>query len=277
MECLAQCRTIQAAHQAEELFLELKRSSADPANHNKHLHQPSSHTYAALILAWARSGARHAPQRAEEFLEELVQHKSPTVQPNAAIFTSVIQSWARSGRTDQAAKALALLQQMRGLVKEKEAAAAAANNNNKQFALQLQLQQLAPTVRTYNAVLDACARTRGTAQQQLAALQIAFAVHKALQLDDHVEEDNVTFATLLRAVGVLLPSGSDERNPVATALLKKAIAAGRVDRNFIKTLQRSCDAAVFTKLLKDDMVQLPSGHFDWDTIPAQWSRNVEGK
>lgn len=255
--------------------MELKRSSSDQADQYRRYHLPNIHTYAALILAWSRSGARYAPQRTQEFLEEVLHHKNPSVQPNSVLFTHVILSWARSGRPDQAAQALALLKRLRGLVKEKEAAKNSSTSSSNSKQLSMQLQQLAPSVQTYNAVLDACARTRGTAQQELAALQIAFAVHKALQLDDNVEENSHTFATLLRAVGALLPSGSDERNPVATAVMKKAIAAGQVDRNVIKTLQRACDAAVFTKLLKDDMVQLSSGHFDFDSIPAQWSRNLQ--
>ena len=128
----------------------------------------------------------------------------------------------------------------------------------------------------YNAVLLACAYTRGSDRQQLAALQVAFAVHKAMQLDANISGsgNHITFATLLRAVGNLLPAGSEERNPVATAVMKKAIANGVVDRNVIKTLQQACDSTVFTSLLSKDMKVLSPGHFDLNSIPEQWSQNI---
>lgn len=262
LECLSHCRTAQAAQQADELFGELQLAAQDDANQNKRYHQPSAQTYLALIHAWKNSGVRNAATRAEALLEDVLNNRS--LQPNAALFTAVIQCWGNSGRSDQSAKALGLLQRLRGLVKEE---------SGKQ---QQQFQSLAPTVRTYNAVLFACAQTKGTDQELLVALRIAFAVHKAMQLDTNIvgSGNHITFATLLRAVGNLLPAGSEERNPIATAVLEKAIAVGQVDRNVIKALQRACDSTVYARSLSKDMTLLSSGCFDWDSIPEQWSRNV---
>lgn len=221
--------------------------------------------YLALILAWRNSGVRSAATRAEELLEEVFKNRM--LQPNSALFTAAIQCWGHSRRSDQAAKALGLLQRLRGLVKQE---------SGKQQQNQQSLA-LAPSIRTYNAVLFACAQTKGSDRQQLAALQVAFAVHKAMQLDANItgSGNHITFATLLRSVGNLLPAGSEERNPVATAVMKKAIAEGVVDRNVIKTLQQACDSTVFTSLLSKDMKALSPGHFDWNSIPELWSRNVD--
>ena len=219
----------------------------------------------ALILAWRNSGVRSAATRAEVLLEEVLTNDN--LHPNSALFTTVIQCWGRSARPDQATKALALLQRLRALVKQQESGKQPPNHLS---------STLAPTIRTYNAVLFACAQTRGSDRQQLAALQVAFAVHKAMQMDANItgSGNHITFATLLRAVSSLMPFGSEERNPVAKAVMKKAIAEGFVDKNVIKNLQQACDSTVFTSLLSKDMKALSPGHFDWNSIPEQWSRNV---
>lgn len=261
MECLSRCHSTMAARQAEELFAELQDLSRDGDDPR---FQPSTYTYATLIKAWAYSGARNAPLRAEELLEELLEGRYPNApRPNALVFTAVLQSWARSHYKTKAVKALDLLKRLRAL-------AAQNDDNDDRFSDSAMLM-------AYNTAIDACSRTRGSDEQQLAALKVAFAVHKAIRLDDRVagEGNHVTFATLLRAVGFLMPHS--ERNDVARAVFAKARAAGQVDKSVLKALQGACDSAVYTELLQNDMTESlkKKGNFDFDTIPASWSKNVQ--
>jgi len=287
MECLARCRTIQAALQAEELFAELKRLSLEQQEESEEEDAvpsrlaPTTDTYVALIKAWTRSGARDGPHRAEEMLRELLPNKqdndnsqrSSAAQPNTAVFTAVIHCWARSRDVRKAAKALALLKQMRAL--SKSAQSSSSSSSSQQQAPKL---GMAPSLESYNAAIDACARTRGTAEQQLAALKIAFAVHKAIQQDPHCggSGNSATFAMLLRAVGYLMPPG-DERNQLGSAVFEKACRAGQVDVSVLTAMQRACDATRFAELLLNGETSRDpfSGYFDYDTIPTKWRRNVQ--
>ena len=291
MECLARCRTIQAALQAEELFVELKRLGREQQQESEEEDAVparlalTADTYVALIKAWTRSGARDAPHRAEEMLRELVPNKhddddndnnnskkSAAAQPNTALFTAVIQCWARSRDVRKAAKALELLKQMRALSKSAQSSSSSSQQ------LHAPKLGMAPSLESYNAAIDACARTRGTAEQQLAALKIAFAVHKAIQQDTHCggSGNTATFAMLLRAVGYLMPPG-DERNQVGSAVFEKACRAGQVDVSVLTAMQRACDATRFAELLLSGETSRDpfSGYFDYDTIPTKWRRNVQ--
>jgi hypothetical protein len=131
----------------------------------------------------------------------------------------------------------------------------------------------APTLISYNTAIDACARTRGDAEQQTAALKIAFAIFKAVNVSEVMDANHVTYATLLKAASFLMPPG-DERNKVAEAVFSKAVAAGMVEGAVVKNLQKATDASVLQRLLKD-MQEAGSGHIDYRRIPPLWSKHVK--
>jgi hypothetical protein len=254
MECLARCGNLQSAEKAEELFAELKEYYSRTKNDR---FKPSVYTYTTLIKTWSRSYDVKAPIRAEELLEELLE-RTDGVKANSMVFTAVIQCWARSRDFSKAARALKLLQRMRKIAEE---------TNNPSFAASLM---------PYNAAIDTCSRTRGNAAQQTAALKIAFAILKAIEQQPEnsvVKANHVTFATLLKGVSFLLPPGN-ERNKIAQAVFEKAVAASQVDVTVLKTLQKACDSSVLQDLLSKGMPEPKKGHYDYERIPTQWSRNV---
>lgn len=254
MECLARCGTLQSAEQAEELFTELKGYYAKTNNDR---FKPSIYTYTTLVKTWSRTYHVTAPERAEQLLDELLQ-RTDGVKANSMVFATVIQCWARSRDYRKAARALKLLQRMRSL---------AETTSN---------PAVAPTLMAYNAAIDCCARTRGNAEQQTAALKIAFAILKAIEQQPEssaIKANHVTYSTLLKGVGFLLPPG-DDRNKIAQAVFEKAIAACQVEVTVIKSLQRACDASVLQAMMSKGSMERMNGHFDYERIPTKWSRNV---
>jgi hypothetical protein len=248
MDAYARCGTMSGAQNAERLLTELKNVYRDTGNER---FRPNSYTYTTVISAWKRTMVPQGPARAQELLEELLAEKD--LAPDSRAFTSTIQCWARSRDGKKAAKALQLLQRMKQISEK--------------------WPDAAPTLISYNTAIDACARTRGDAEQQTAALKIAFAIFKAVNVSEVMDPNHVTYATLLKAASFLMPPG-DERNKVAEAVFSKAVAAGMVEGAVVKNLQKATDASVLQRLLKD-MQEAGSGHIDYRRIPPLWSKHVK--
>ena len=124
------------------------------------------------------------------------------------------------------------------------------------------------------SAIDACAKCQGTTQQQTDALKIAFAILKAIQAEPDMQPNHVTFATLLKATGALLPGG-EERNKIAQAVFAKAQQAGMVDYYTLANLRKSVEVHVLQSLLKD--MQDSQGSIDYKKIPQLWCKNVSLK
>jgi hypothetical protein len=249
MDVYARCGAYQATQTAENLLHEVKQQYA--ATQDVRL-RPNFRTYTTLIAAWARTRSDEAPRRVEELLAEMA--KSPATRPNSRAYTSAIQCWARSRDSAKARQALKVLREMK---KEH-----AATNN----------EDIRPTILTYNAAIDACARTRGTPEQQTEAIKIAFAVLKASEGDSCALPNHGTFRNLMMGVGNLMPAGKD-RNQVASAVFEKAKKAGLVEFGLIKNLRKSVDAQVMTLLMEGNVDK--NGNFNPDALPPKWSRNVK--
>ena len=245
LDALARCASPETTEQAVELFNELKQMYAETKNDR---FRPSIYTYVTMMVAWSRTPDPRAPKECEALLREAMSQKDMAVNHRA--FNTVIQSWARSRDGRKAAKALQLVKEMRALGKEQPA--------------------FKPSILTYNAAIDACSRTRGSAEQEMAALKIAFALFQAAEQDGMVS--HTTYATLIRATSYLLPPG-DERNKVAQATWEKAVAAAQADLSVVKQLQRCVDSTKVQELL-EPMVGM-NGHIDFDRLPHAWKKNVQ--
>ena len=102
---------------------------------------PDSRTYTKVIQTWSRASKFHedAPERAISLLrriEEAYHHSFHSVMPNVFIYTAVIEACANAG---EATKAVELFDELEALYE-------ASNHND---------IDLKPTVRTFNAVLNA--------------------------------------------------------------------------------------------------------------------------
>ena len=272
MECFARHGTIQSTEQVEALLREMKEMNRN-AN-NKRFVKPSVYTYTTVIKAWSRTYHPNAPARAEELLKECIDmYQNGENQRNngyynnhhnkltSVVFTSVIQCWSRSQEPTKAVQVLQLLQQMRTMAKD--------------------TPLVNPTLLTYNTAIDACTKTRGTPAQQTAALKIAFAIYKTMEITNHIVPNHITYGTLLKAISSLVPLGDETRNTLSKAVFEKATKASQVDRNVIQQLQKSCDTSVLQTLLlsssdpNNSMIQTNNnGHIDYEKVPIQWSKNV---
>ena len=263
MECWSRAARIKTKSflpqdQAEKLLAKMnERASAAKTERDRMRVAPNIYTYTTLLKTWARANYRFNPvAKCEALLDKLFDGiSSPEgseatdgiVYPrvNVVACTVVMQAYARSNDPNKAQKALKLLQRMRK-------------------------SDLEPTLISYNAALDVCARTKGTVEQQTTALKIAFAVFKSIQLEkEKMTANHVTFGSLLHAVAFLMPP-SDERNSVASATFSKAVTAGQVDQTVVRNLQKACDAEVYHRLLEQDRER----YIDFDKLPPAWGRNV---
>jgi hypothetical protein len=270
MECFARHGTIQSTEQVEALLSEMKEIQR--ISNNKRSVKPSVYTYTTVIKAWSRTYHPNAPHRAEELLKECIAmnqsgdnqrqngyYNNHHNKLTSVVFTSVIQCWSRSQDPTKAVHVLQLLQQMRSMAKD--------------------MPLVNPTLLTYNTAMDACTKTRGTPAQQTAALKIAFAIFKTMEITNNIVPNHVTYGTLLKAISALVPLGDETRNTLSKAVFDKATKAAQVDRNVIQQLQKSCDTAVLQSLLLSDpnnsMRQTSNnGNIDYEKIPIQWSKNV---
>jgi Pentatricopeptide repeat domain len=205
---------------------------------------PTISTFTTLLRAWGRVGSEEAMARCHEILDESIEW----VGPHVNVFTCLIQVLSKSKNVEQpAARALQLLQRMRSL-------------------------SIQPTIVTYNSALEACSKQRETGAA--AGLKIAFAIFKALeQPSSPVSPNEWTFSALLSCVGTLLPA-SEERNKIASMVFGKARDAQMVSKRILQQLIKACDSNVFYDLLCHDMMPSTSGKFDFDLIPAKWSKHA---
>ena len=152
--------------------------------------RPNLVAYVTTITAWSRTKAPHASSRAENILNRLIDMyydgndiELPSLEGDLehakhdAPFNAVITAYARSGDPNAAERAFAVLER-------------------------LEVSAIAPSLYTYNAVMDVCAK-HGDPE-------------KALQILDKMETlsvipDSTSYDTILNAFGRHEENGSAER------------------------------------------------------------------
>eukprot|EP00980_Cylindrotheca_fusiformis_P008779 scaffold1869_cov122-Cylindrotheca_fusiformis.AAC.41 len=249
MDVYSRCGSYDATKKAEKLLVELKEEYEKTKDSRL---RPNYRTYTTLITAWSRTRSPESPARVEALLAEM--SNDPATKPNSRAYTSAIQCWAKSRDPQKAKRVLKILLDM------KESAKTSGNKD------------ILPTILTYNTAIDACARVRGEMDEQMEALKIAFAIFKSAEADATVEVNEVTYSTVLKAVGFLLPLGA-ERNKVASVIFEKAKKAGAVEFATVKNLRKCVDHEIMLQLMEG--VADKNGNFDYGDIPASWNRNVK--
>mmetsp|Transcript_9028 Transcript_9028/g.8611 ORF Transcript_9028/g.8611 Transcript_9028/m.8611 type:complete len:706 (-) Transcript_9028:112-2229(-) len=261
MDAYAKCAQIEAVKEAEKLLKEIEDlHAAHPKNPSL---QPNTKTYTTMITAWSRTNVDQSSRKAQGILErmkEMSKQSGSLVKPNTRTFTSVISSWARSNDPTKAGRALKLLKEMQDTA-----------DSNKDG------EDIRPTTFTYNAVLDACAKTRGSNEQLSHALKIAFAIHKSMIFhskkgNGSVTPNHITYATLFKTTHKLIPESGGERNSIVKALFENAKRAGQIDRYVITNLQLAADVDLFRELM--DPITDRNGYMHYDDLPQDWCKNV---
>jgi len=134
-------------------------------------------------------------------------------------------------------------------------------------------EAIKPTLFTYNVAIDACAMCNGNTEQQNEALKIAFAVNKAITASK-LEPNHITYSTLIKAAGRLLPQG-EQRSEVVSAVFKKCQNKGYVDTNVIKALEQAADRTTYYNLMEKACDR--NGHFHQEEIPREWTKNISNR
>ena len=285
IDCIARSQIKQAPQKAEALLAELEHKFKQTKDTSL---RPNVRTYTAVIHAWSRSRYETAPHRAEQILERMEQFSQPhhhdsnsfgedinklsyskqMVKPNVRTYTIVISCWVRSQELTKPQRALKLLKRMSDQYK-------VTKDPNIQ-----------PNLYIYNAVIDACgkcpAREHDHPDQQRAALKIAFAVHKAIQLDSSVRPNHITYALLLKAVNNLMPRAPDSteiggREEIVEKLFIKAKEDGMVDPNVIKQIRQTVGSDFFVSLIgqTSNMLDKTTARVDFSKCPPEWGKNVK--
>lgn len=246
MDVHSRCATYKTTKIAGQLLEELKQLHLKTGNQR---HKPNFRTYTTLVTAWSRTKSEESPQRVEAIMKEMAKCGE---NPNSRTYTAAIQCWSRARDPLKAKRVLKLLMEMRGEYKKTKS------------------EHLRPTTITYNTAIDACARCQGSADQKTESLKIAFAILKTIEMDDELNADGVTYSTLIRSLGFLMPTG-DERNNVAKAVFEKAKNAGLVELTTLKNLSLAVDAKTL-KIAMDGNVD-QNGNADYTNIPYAWRKN----
>lgn len=249
MDIYSKCGNYDATQKAENLLKELKEKYKKHNSNNSY--RPNFRTYTALLTAWSRTRSHEAPKRVEELLEEMKEH--PVTQPNARSFTSAIQCWAKSSDNQKAKHALKILLSMKQIYKDSGR------------------QDIRPSIMTYNAAIDACAKCMGTSEEQAEALKIAFAIFKSLEADDSVEVNQMTYSMVLHAVNKLLPTGP-ESTQVSSAVFQKAKKTGHVDQAVVRNMRLCAMPQELPVIFEGHMNS--SGQYNIDTFPKSWTKCV---
>jgi len=142
-----------------------------------------------VLDAWARSGDRMAPRRAEQILDhmdELYRAGNKGVKPDTYTYNTLINAWAKAGERGSAARAEHVLSVMEQRYRD----------GDKAFK---------PNTRTHTSVIDAWAKSgeKGAAQRAEQILNNMIAQVEAT--GDADAKPNVHTANAVCNVSVLIP------------------------------------------------------------------------
>mmetsp|Transcript_362 Transcript_362/g.766 ORF Transcript_362/g.766 Transcript_362/m.766 type:complete len:1073 (+) Transcript_362:98-3316(+) len=174
-----------AAEQCEDILNRMELRGASDVSV-----RPNLVAYVTTITAWSRTKAAHAPSRAEHILNRMIDLyydgndvELPSLEGDVehakhdAPFNAVITAHARSSDPNAAERAFAVLER-------------------------LEVSPIAPTVFTYNAVMDVCAK-HGDPERALQTLEKMQALS--------VTPDSTSYDTILNAFARNDKSGSADR------------------------------------------------------------------
>jgi len=142
LNCWAKSKAKGAAERADSMLKELNALYTETGEVE---YKPNHYTYTCVLDAWARSGNPQAPERVEVLLDEM--EKGGLVLASHQYTTAII-AWARSGKPESIERAEALVRRM------------------KERSEILVQPELAPNVKTFNALLDVYGRNKRAQKAQ---------------------------------------------------------------------------------------------------------------
>jgi hypothetical protein len=239
--------SVAAAQRAEDILNHMILLSE--RKHNEHL-LPDLASYTATIAAWARSGDDDCGRRSERILKQAefqYQAKNDANDgPDTIMYNLVIDAHAKTSahRAPQRARAV-LERQIRHY-----------QNGNKKCR---------PDVYSFTSVLSACASLTGSAStdEKRRAFEIASSTFSEMYRF-HLVPNHVSYGTMLKACGRLLPIGK-ERTKFTREYFRKACSDGCVGEMVLNRLEEAASPAQFRGLM-NGMTK--------STLPPEWTSRV---
>jgi pentatricopeptide repeat protein len=217
--------------------------------------EPRTEMYNALLraLSYRKGGAREGEQVLYEMIEKSSQGQEE-MRPNAESFYNVIQAYnaamaamSRARDPKKAVRSKQLMDRMKEQYKSGD-------------------DSFAPTLFSYQSLLNSCAFTTGEPEDKLAAFQIAVDALKELRESDYLEPDSSAYGLFLRACANLMPP-SRKRDAVIENVFLKCCKDGFLSQNVLEEFENGASEELQLKVI---------GGFLEDGVqpPEEWSRNV---
>lgn len=239
--------------------------------------------YRIMISGWVQ---KKKPRKAENYLKELVELG---VCPDPYCFDKVIDCWSQSDDGNVLAKATCIFSLAENLiesgelspterlftsfirviaksdVKEKASKAQAILYRMMELDKQETINDIKPSIFSYNAVLFACCNTVALPDHPEAkkAFEIAIITFNELR-NAGMTPDHITYGSLLKAASLL--QEGDKRDKTIIATFKKCIQDGYLNDFVLGELKLAASPKMLTKLIGTSDVEI--GEF-----PYEWCRN----
>lgn len=241
-------------------------------------------SYNTVLHAMAKSGAPDAGERAQALIDAM------HVAPNARTYSTVMDCWARSSHDDRATIVHDLLRQMErcynttgddtmrpNVVSYSVAIHSYANSKDPHKAERayqiLKHMWVAPTLVTFNSVLNCCAASSSTDSKRIQ--EIVDSVYQSI-LDSDQRPDEFTYGTMLKAcANVFL--GDPETPQRVQRIFEDACQAGCVSFGVCYQFKQAAPAEIFRAVLPERAVQAHNLQFDVQKFPKEWTRNVKDR
>jgi hypothetical protein len=209
---------------------------------------PNIATYSAVVGAWSKSRDEDCGRRAERILKlaerQFKVDNDVFVTPDTIIYNLVIDAHAHTPSNEANLRARAVLDRQISLY----------NSGNKKCK---------PDVYSFTSVLSSCASLSGSRTEKLHAFEIAQSTWLEM-VRSNVAPNHVTYGTMLKACGRLLPMGK-ERTKYLREYFRKACQDGCVGDMVLNRLEVAASPKQYVGLLNG----MAKGE-----LPLEWTCNV---
>lgn len=255
--------------------------------------KPRTLSFNAVLAAWAKSGAPESGKRSADilsFMELLESQGDTTVAPDSASYCTVMGSLSKSADRVLAAKmADAFLSHVTERYAEGKPIVpdtilfntamgcwAKANVSgsyrrarsilDRQLGLyQAGCRQSRPDVYGYTSVIASCAAESGDKMEKAKAFDVALMTFRELQSHAEDSPNHVTYGTMLKACGRLLPLSSPMRKRWVQRIFQNCCENGCVGDMVVARLREAATPDVYKTLM--------NGYKKRD-LPSEWTENV---
>lgn len=238
--------TKQGLGRVRELLREMdEKHATDPS-----IPKANRITYNTVIKA-LRDGTEKSADFAEEILATMEKRgiSEAYLLPNSYTYTSTITAIGRSTCKNKAERAFAVLLRML-------------------LAMERGNISATPTSHSYNAVLNACAFTRGDEKTRKDAFDIAMKTYDMLA--ERGEPDHTTYGTLLRICATHLSAVDPNREMLVDTFFQAACESGNVGRLVVVQLKFAATPAQHLRLVGKEITE----RLNVKDFPTTWTRSV---